>query len=269
MSEPLQNAARGLLERGEVQVVIGHGAGTTRDRSRPVFVRKPDEVHRLVADGHRGQNLAVYLLKTEVRSLGKPAMVARPAELRTILQYAAESQLSDGAVVALAVADDGKVTQLDTLSAVEEHLATMPRGLPDEDREQLAKIEAMPRQERWGFWADQMSRCIKCYACRAACPLCYCSRCIVDCNQPQWVPALADPFGSLEWNVVRAMHLAGRCVNCDSCAVACPQDIRIDLLNRALAAEAQASFGAEPGFSRRKEYALATFRPDDKEEFIR
>jgi ferredoxin len=268
MSESLRDAACRLLQAGTVKVVIGHGPGSA-DRTRPVFARRPDEVPEFACNGHRGQNLAVYLLKPEVRALGKPAVVARPAELRSILQFAAESQLPDEAVVALTAGSDGGVKELPTLGAIEEHLASLPRGAPAGAQEEHARLAAMPREQRWTFWSGELARCIKCYACRAACPSCYCSRCIVDCNQPQWIPVPADGLGNLEWNVVRAMHLVGRCIGCDSCAEACPQGIRLDLLNRVLATEAQASFGAEPGYSRRKEYALAAFKPDDKETFIR
>lgn len=269
MSDALRNAARRLLEGGDVRVVIGHGAGSDGQRLRPAFIRGPEQLSRLLANGEPGQNLAVYLLKPEVRALGKPALVARGVELRTLLQYAAESQLAEDAVVALAVAADGSVTELASASAIEEYLAQAPRSATDPAFEELARLEALPREQRWAFWDAEFARCIKCYACRAACPLCYCTRCIVDCNQPQWVPVASDSLGVLSWNVVRAMHLAGRCIHCDSCAAACPQDIRLDLLNRALAAEARAAFGSEPGFSRRKEYALSVFKPDDKEEFIR
>jgi ferredoxin len=99
--------------------------------------------------------------------------------------------------------------------------------------------------------------------------MCYCARCITEVNQPQWIPVATDPLGNLEWNIVRAMHLAGRCVDCGSCSDACPQGIRLDLLNRVLAQEVLTSFGGEAGYSTRKEYALSTFKPDDKEEFIR
>ena len=267
--EQLKTKVRSLLEGGTVKVVIGHGPGSTPERSRPLFVRRADQADQLVANGHCGQNLALYLLKAEVKALGKAAIVAHVPELRTLLQYAAESQLPDDSVIALAVSDDGKLTELVNFAAVEEYLATVPRGMAAEAKEEIARRDGQPLAERWAFWAAEMERCIKCYACRAACPLCYCSRCIVDCNQPQWVPAATDALGNLEWNVVRAMHLAGRCVACGSCAAACPQNIRIDLLNHVLAQEASAQFSAEPGYSQRKEYALAAFKPDDKEEFIR
>jgi formate dehydrogenase subunit beta len=127
----------------------------------------------------------------------------------------------------------------------------------------------LPLEERWAFWSAELARCVKCYACRAVCPLCYCARCITDVNRPQWLPVSSDPAGNLEWNVVRAMHLAGRCIDCGSCAAACPEGLRIDLLHRALARETSVHFGAEPGYSTRKDYALSAYKPDDKEEFIR
>ena len=266
--EAFQKTARALLESGTVKVVIGFTAGSDARQARPVFVRTPEQSQQLIWGDHCRQNLATYLLKPEVKALGKPALVARPATLRTLLVYATENQLVDEAVLALAV-NDGQIVELATFAAIEEYLAKLARGLTAEQQQELARLEGLSLEERWAFWSAEMSRCVKCYACRAACPLCYCNRCVVEVNQPQWVPVASDQLGNLEWNVVRAMHLAGRCVDCGSCADACPENIRIDLLNRVLAQETLTQFGAEPGYSTRREYALSSYKPDDKEEFIR
>lgn len=266
--ELLREKAKSLLKSGAVQVVVGYVGGSAADRFRPHFARSADEADRLVfGDGCR-QNLAVYLLKPEVRALGKAAVVGGPTTLRTLLQYAVENQIADGSAIALAV-ENGRVEELTSFAAIEEYLAQRSHGLSAEERAELDQHAARSREDRWAFWSAELARCIRCYACRAACPLCYCGQCITENNQPQWVPVASDPFGNLEWNVVRAMHLAGRCVNCGSCAAACPENIRIDLLNQVLAQEAMAQFGAEAGYSVRKEYALAAFKPDDKETFIR
>jgi formate dehydrogenase subunit beta len=268
MMEALQHKAKELLAAGTVKVVIGYAAGSAPQRARAIFVRKPDEAEQLVWDEHCRQNLAAYLNKPEVKALGKPALVARIATLRTLLQYAVENQLADEAVLALVVTD-GQVVALPTFAAIEEYLAQQPRGLTSEQQAELTRLEALSLEERWAFWSAELQRCVKCYACRAACPLCYCDRCIVEVNQPQWIPVASDMLGNLEWNVVRAMHLAGRCVDCGSCADACPENIRLDLLNHVAAQEVLTHFGAEPGCSTRKDYALAAYKPDDKEEFIR
>jgi ferredoxin len=265
----LQDKARVLLESGTVQVVIGYTAGSDAKRARALFARNPEQAQQLIFDARCRQNLAAYLIKPEVRALGRAALVCVPGALRTLLQFAAENQLVDAAVVALAVSDDGAVTELPDFAALEEYVVRMPHALSPERLAELDRIDRMSGEERWAFWSAEVGRCLKCYACRAACPLCYCTRCITDVNQPQWVPVASDPLGNLEWNVVRAMHLAGRCVDCGSCAEACPVGIRIDLLNRVLAREAQSRFGATPGLSIRREYALSAFKPDDKEEFIR
>jgi formate dehydrogenase (coenzyme F420) beta subunit len=270
MMEALRSKARELLEKGTVQVVIGQAAGSVKDRARPLFARKPEQVQHLIPGNGHGQNPAVYLLKPEVKALGKAALVANAAALRALLQYAVESQIVDGAVIALVPTNDGKeVRELATFAAIEEYLASTPRGLTPAEQQDIDRIAKMSREERWSFWRGEVARCIKCYACRGACPLCYCNRCVVDCNQPQWVPVASDALGNLEWNAIRAMHLAGRCINCGSCAEACPEGIRIDLLNHVLAQEAMAQFAAEPGYSTRKEYALSVYKPDDKEDFIR
>ncbi|MCG3138858.1 MAG: hypothetical protein HJJLKODD_02727 [Phycisphaerae bacterium] len=267
--EQLQQMARELLERQQVQVIIGYEAGSEANRRRAVFVRRAEDVSRLIFDDACRQNLATYLLKPEVLVLGKIGMVVRRNTLRSLMQYAVENQLADERVIAIGIGEEGGPRLLPNFAAVEEYLAQLPRGPSAAEKAELKKMEQLVMEQRWAFWREEFDRCIKCYACRAACPLCYCNRCITEVNQPQWIPVASDALGNLEWNVIRAMHLAGRCIGCGSCADACPQGIRIDLLNGLLAREAQQQFAAEPGYGQRKDYALAVFKPDDKEEFIR
>lgn len=267
--EELRKKARELLEKGAAQVVIGYAPGSTADKSRAVFVCSPQQAQTLIFNGHCHQNLAVYLLKPEVKALGKPALVARTPTLRTVLQLASEGQIADGQVLVLAVSDDGTVTELADLAAMEKYITNLPLGLAPAEQDLVAKIEKMSRDERFAFWQEEFAKCLKCYACRAACPMCYCTRCVVDVNQPQWVPVAPHAVGNLEWHLVRAMHLAGRCVNCGYCAQACPAGIPLNLLTQMLAREVTAEFGLNAGASTKKEYALSVYKPDDKEGFIR
>jgi succinate dehydrogenase/fumarate reductase-like Fe-S protein len=138
---------------------------------------------------------------------------------------------------------------------------------PDARDEQIAHLEALPHDERWRYWQRQFSRCLRCYACRAACPMCYCSTCISDKHRPQWVPTSIDNAGNSTWNIIRAVHLAGRCSGCDECARACPADIRLDLINRKLALEVERQYG-KIGLDPEEKSALVDFRMEDSEEFI-
>jgi ferredoxin len=79
----------------------------------------------------------------------------------------------------------------------------------------------------------------------------------------------AHDLGNLEWNVMRAMHLAGRCVNCGDCSRACPVGIPLYLLNQKLINEVFASFNFRSGTAAKAENAMSTFKPNDAEDFIR
>lgn len=265
--EALRNKARELLAAGTVKVVIGYGRGSG-GAARAVFIRDAARSGALIYDDSCRQNLAVYLMKPEVRRLGKAALVASPATLRTVLQLAAENQVQEGGLLLLAPAG-GEVAVLAELSAVEARVAAQDQDPGREEREELARYQAMTLEQRRDFWQEQFARCIKCYACRAACPLCYCARCTVECNQPQWIPVPAHDLGNLEWNVMRAMHLAGRCVDCGDCSRACPAGIPLHLLNRRLIAVVRESFAVQAGRSAKSDNALSTFKPDDPEDFIR
>jgi formate dehydrogenase (coenzyme F420) beta subunit len=264
----LKEKAKQLLEAGEVKVVIGFTAGTF-GRRRPFYARTPAEADRLVMDEACEQNLATYVTRKEVKRLGKVAVAAKPGALRALLQLMAERQIKEGDLLPLAIGADGQVEELATAQAVEERLALEPFQISAKDRELLDKLNKMTREERFAFWQSELSRCIKCYACRSSCPMCYCEHCTMDCNRPQWVPVPSHAQGNLEYHQVRAMHLAGRCVECGDCGRACPVDIPVHLLTFTAEECVHAQFGQRAGASAKLDYALSTFRPDDKETFIR
>lgn len=265
--EALRRKARELLEQGEIKVVVGYGKGTGTLR-RPHFALEPGHADRLALDASCRQNLAVYATKHEVKQLGKVALVALPATQRALLQLLAERQLQDGDVIALVMEGD-EIKELRTAAALEEHLALKADALDPGDRALLERLDGMNREERWAFWQKELSRCMKCYACRNSCPMCYCANCTMDCNRPQWVPVASHSLGNLEYHMVRTMHLAGRCVECGECGRACPVGIPVHLLTYCAEETVHALFGQRAGHQAKLDYALATFRADDKESFIR
>ncbi|TCD47434.1 4Fe-4S dicluster domain-containing protein [Chlorobium sp. N1] len=273
LQEHYRSQARELLAAGAVKMVVGYAEGTTPERRRPVFITEPEECSRLVLDARCRTNLAGYLLREGLLSDGREIAVYLSTEgVRTINILAAESQLSSAQVRILGFEidrDEVKAMEgkraADFSEAILAHKERRKKQAPDE---LAAKLEAMNAAERFTFWQGEFSRCIKCYACRQACPMCWCRRCVVDNNQPQWVNTSSHTLGNLEWNLVRAFHLAGRCVECGNCGRACPVDIPLHLLNRKMTGEVLEAFDHYPGMDEHQEPALASFRKDDPETFI-
>ena len=99
--------------------------------------------------------------------------------------------------------------------------------------DEVARIEAMTPDERFAFWQNELSRCIRCNACRDACPACTCEKCVFD-NPDSGVEnkAAANSFEEKMFHIIRAFHVAGRCTDCGECSRVCPQNIPLHLLNR-------------------------------------
>ncbi|MCI7349283.1 MAG: 4Fe-4S dicluster domain-containing protein [Ruminococcus sp.] len=97
----------------------------------------------------------------------------------------------------------------------------------------VEKLEAMSSEERFNFWRGELSRCIRCNACRNVCPACTCERCVFD-NDNSGIAqkAAADSFEENMFHIIRAFHVAGRCTDCGECSRVCPQNIPLHLLNR-------------------------------------
>ncbi|MDI6815429.1 MAG: hypothetical protein QMC90_05060, partial [Dehalococcoidales bacterium] len=81
-------------------------------------------------------------------------------------------------------------------------------------REKIETLEAMSQEQRWQFWKGEFNRCIRCYACRSVCPSCFCKQCFVDESQPQWVLPVPRWQDNLMFQIIRNIHMAGRCTDC-------------------------------------------------------
>ncbi len=265
--ENVKDIAAGLLASGEVKAVIGYGEGSA-GRVRPLFATDASQAAQLVYDKRCVQNLAMYIYKKEIAKLGKPAIVGGAQTVRSVIRLAAEKQLTDGGIVAIAMNAAGEATVCRSFGEMEAWIAANTPALSEEDAALLARLEAMSAEERQAFWQEEMEHCMKCYACRQACPLCYCTQCTVEMNQPQWISVAASSLGNMEWHIMRAMHLSGRCVECGECGRACPVNIPIHLLTMKLAKDVRETYGTPAGFSVAEGCAMSTFKPDDKENFI-
>jgi ferredoxin len=273
IQEQYRNEAASLLSSGEVKLVIGFGAGSTADRRRPLFACTAAEAEQFVLDSACIANLSAYLVTEGLLTDGKKvAVYLKPDGLRSINILIAEAQLKPEQVVILGYAiENGEVKPLtgrsigDFTDLGDRIRATTP---PPAVVQEAERIDAMSSDERFAFWKEQFSKCIKCYACRQVCPMCYCRRCIVDVNQPQWISTSSHTLGNFEWNLVRAFHLAGRCAACGACDRACPVNIPLRLINYRMGKEVRDAFDYCAGENSGQKPVLASYSQDDSETFI-
>ncbi len=89
-----------------------------------------------------------------------------------------------------------------------------------------------------------MSRCIKCYQCTEACPMCICTDCRIKQSwlvKPGQIP---PPF---MFHLIRVSHIGDSCVNCGQCEDRCPMEIPNSLYLHALQVELEVMFGYHAG----------------------
>jgi len=151
----------------------------------------------------------------------------------------------DDIVVKTLYADDKVISKKDVLAercisckskkhvAYDELLGETGDVIASDRFDEVERLEKMTADERFAFWQNELSKCIRCNACRDACPACTCEKCVFD--NPKSGVENKSPANSFEeklFHIIRAFHVAGRCTDCGECSRVCPQNIPLHLLNR-------------------------------------
>lgn len=294
MSEELRNTAKELLMAKKVDIIIGYERASDGISAKPCFIDKEEDANILIWDEYCVYDLSNYLKDFSGKRIG---VVAKACDVRSIIVLLQENQLKRQDIFIIGVECSGVIDEkkvgfidkqiqeigfaekckcckssipqlYDCLIKEKEKRQNM-RGIEQDEYEFIRKLEAMSLEERWKIWEEEFSRCIRCYACRQICPMCYCPTCVAEQTQPYWLPKSTSLEGNLSWNVTRAIHLAGRCIDCGECERACPMGIPLRKINKKIEKDVKELFNYQAGSSVEQKPLLSCFDKNDPEEFIR
>jgi formate dehydrogenase subunit beta len=243
----------------------------------------------IIAKGCDSRNIVTHIIENKISReqlviIGVPCQgMIDKHKINAMFDGEIQDVTENGQKIAVTV--DGKVNELDKADVVQKNCAVCTHRNPvifdemvaepveeqkDVDRyADVREIEAMQPEEKWNFFDELLSPCIRCYACKNACPLCYCPTCFVDESKPQWVGKGQDPTDVRTFHFLRAFHCAGRCTDCGACERACPVGINMRVFTKKLEKDSFEQFGWEAGLTLDERPPLDTYRPEDPDDFIR
>jgi len=136
-------------------------------------------------------------------------------------------------------------------------------------RKGIETLEGMTQEQRWDFWEKEFSRCIRCYACRSVCPACFCEQCFVEESEPQWIVPVPRWQDNLMFQLIRNIHVAGRCTDCGECERACPVKIPLRSLTKKMYDIVDDLYHFKAGMDKEAAPLMTHYETTDSEDFIK
>jgi formate dehydrogenase (coenzyme F420) beta subunit len=287
INEQIRDYAKKMLEGGEVKQFIGFEKGRLPFHSTPVFITKPGQVERLIWDDYCIANLSKYLVSFSHEE-GKTALVVKGCDSRGIVRLIQDHQLQREKLVLIGIPCQGMKDSLRFFSNGENSLmapgekcqsCTHPNPVlydiligeevkpMNKDRfKKTEEIENLDINERYLYWSREFAHCIRCYACRNVCPACSCLSCYLDQHRVEWHGK--DPAENASYLLTRAIHVAGRCIECGECARVCPAGVSVMELNKKLIKDINELFGEQDaGVDFSGTHPLCQYHTDDPDDF--
>ena len=217
----------------------------------PYLFQKGDDLSELVLQPR--YPLGKIVSRLQKRYPDAPiGVVVRGCDTRALVEMAKREQIDPDNLYVIGIACTADEAEACHCADPAPDLGQWPQGrligVPTEGASAhplVRQYRDMSLEERRRFWGEQFRKCIKCYGCRDICPVCFCESCALE--DPLWVEPgeLAPPFPM--FHLIKAMHMAGRCVACRQCELACPAHIPLTVLYDLIVEDVGDWLGYQPG----------------------
>lgn len=282
VQKTLRERTRSLFEDGTITCLIGWEAGRFDNTTTPVFIRDASQAERLVYNDYCVNILSKYPL-SETETEAKIGVCVRGCDSRGINLMLKDGQIEREKLYLIGIPCDG-MKQADTGEALkkcaecthrnpvvyDELLGTMVEEQEQPDRfAEIERIESLSADERYDYWVDVFSKCIRCKACRDVCPCCTCKECFTDQTAVGWQGKETTLAENQNYGITRMFHAGERCIECGECERICPQNLPLMHINRKVIKDAQDIFGSyTAGIDDCTPSPLDQYSLDDLEEFM-
>jgi len=299
ITKKIQEIATKLFAEGKIDVFLAWEQEGELDFETKAYVaRNTEDVKNIVFNEYSIYNIANTLLKFR-DTQDKIGIAAKGCDSRGIVRLLEDLQIKRDRLYIVGIPCPGLKDPLTAArnygglgkKTAEEGLAKKclnctqpnpviydelvgPEQTPRQQGDRFAKvkeIEQMSADERYKFWEDTLSSCIRCYACRQVCVACDCRTCIFDEMKPQWVGRENSTTDNMMYHLVKHAHMAGRCIECGECERVCPVHIPLMLINQKLIKDIGELFGGpEAGmqYVEGSKPPLSVYREDDPDSFL-
>ena len=298
MTNKIRQIATNLFANNQIDIFLAWKKGNVAYQTEPYIAESTEDVEKIVFDEYSIHNLSTSLLKYR-DGKEKIAIVAKGCDSRGIVRLLEDNQIERERLYIIGVCCPGMKDPLKAMklnsgftrktaagelaAKCQDCIEPNPviydeligeRQEPHQKGERFAKvleIEKMAADEKYEFFEGHISKCIRCYACRQVCVACNCRTCIFDEMKPQWVGRETSLSDNMMYHLVKASHMAGRCIECGECERVCPVNIPLMLINQKLIKDVNEYFGPYEAGMEYIEGAnppLCVYKENDPDDFI-
>ena len=243
----MKETVKGWLEDGTIDVFLGYRIFAGHPLPHCFVKERIEEVEELTVSDARYSLEKIATHMVAQRPEIKIGMLARDCSQRALNVLTIWNQVGPETVKTINIncCPSSLKKQPDCSYLNPELPGSLKKHLGIEKSTALESIERLSPPERLSRWMYEFQKCIKCYGCRNICPVCFCSECSLEHGDLIGTGALPPEVPI--FHLVRAAHMAGRCIDCGLCEDACPAEIPLRLLYRKVNAIVSETFDYDTG----------------------